>query len=206
MILETISVGLMQVNCYICALGESKAAIIIDPGGDEAKIRSALAQHKLKPGFIVNTHGHFDHIGCDNSFDVPVYIHKEDAVFLKDPQLNLSGVFAVDYEVKSEIVYLREGQIIESDGLALKVLHVPGHTPGGIALSVVKPEEKILFTGDSLFCQGIGRTDLVFGDEKLLIKSIKEKIMILPDDTVIYPGHGRSSTIGDERRNNPFLA
>ncbi len=205
MILEAISVGLMQANCYVIAPGESCAAIIIDPGGDEALIRRVLAKHKLKPGFIVNTHGHFDHIGCDNSFEVPVYIHKEDACFLKDPQLNLSGVFTADYEVKSKIVCLSDGQIIELDGLTLKVLHVPGHTPGGIALSVVKGSEKILFTGDSLFCQSIGRTDLAFGDEELLIKSIKEKIMILPDDTVIYPGHGRPSTIGEERRSNPFL-
>ncbi len=204
MILETLCVGPMQVNCYIIA-SESSGAIIIDPGGDEHKIKRLLDKHKLKPCFIVNTHGHFDHIGSDNSFDAPVYIHEKDFIFLKDPQLNLSSVFALDYKVKSPIKCLNDGEVIELDDLVLKVIHMPGHTPGGIALLMLKPNDKILFTGDSLFCSGIGRSDLFGGDEKLLIKSIKEKILVLPDDTVIYPGHGSSSTIGDEKRNNPFL-
>jgi glyoxylase-like metal-dependent hydrolase (beta-lactamase superfamily II) len=100
---------------------------------------------------------------------------------------------------------LEDNQNIELQNLQLKVLHMPGHTPGGIALQMIKPTDKIIFTGDTLFCQGIGRSDLAGGDESLLIKSIKEKLLVLTDDTVIYPGHGPSSTIGEEKKHNPFL-
>ena len=205
MILETISVGPMQVNCYILASGEDSQALIIDPGGEGRKIKLVLDKHKLKPAFIINTHGHYDHIGSDNEFGVPIYIHSKDLALLEDPQLNLSGLFALPYRVKSEIRILEDNQNIELQDLQLKVLHVPGHTPGGIALLMIKPTDKIVFTGDSLFCQGIGRSDLSGGDEFLLKKAIKEKLLTLADDTVIYPGHGPSSTIGEEKKNNSFL-
>jgi len=195
----------MQVNCYILASGESSGAIIIDPGDQERKIIKVLQKHKLKPVFIINTHGHYDHIGSDDKFGVPVYIHSKDLPLLKDPQLNLSGLFAQGYQVKSEIRILKENDIIGIDGIQLKVLHMPGHTPGGIALVMKKPVEKIAFTGDSLFYQGIGRSDLAYGDEALLIKSIKEKLLTLALDTVVYPGHGPASTILEEKNNNPFL-
>jgi len=205
MILETLCVGPMQVNCYILATEENSPAIIIDPGSEARKIKRILDKHKLKPALIINTHGHYDHIGSDNEFDVPVYIHNQDLALLRNPQLNLSGLFALPYRVKSEIRILEDNQNIELQGLQLKVVHLPGHTPGGIALRMIKPTDKIVFTGDSLFCQGIGRSDLDGGDESLLIESIKEKLLTLADDTVIYPGHGPSSTIGEEKKNNPFF-
>jgi len=205
MILKTLCVGPMQVNCYILATEEDSPAIIIDPGSEARKIKRILDKHKLKPAFIINTHGHYDHIGSDNEFDVPIYIHHQDLALLRNPQLNLSGLFALPYRVKSEIRILENNQNIELQDLQLKVLHVPGHTPGGIALRMIKPTDKIVFTGDSLFCQGIGRSDLAGGDESLLIESIKEKLLTLSDDTVIYPGHGPSSTIGEEKKNNPFF-
>ncbi len=205
MILETVCVSPMRVNCYILAPGENSSAIIIDPGGEARKIKLVLDKHKLKPALIINTHGHYDHIGSDNEFDVPIYIHEQDLALLKDPQLNLSGLFALPYRVKSEIRILEDNQNIELQDLQLKVLHIPGHTPGGIALLMIKPTDKIVFTGDTLFCQGIGRSDLSGGDESLLKKAIKEKLLTLADDTVIYPGHGPSSTIGEEKRHNPFL-
>lgn len=205
MILETIVVGPMQVNCYVLALPENSSAIIIDPGDQARKIKQVLDKYRLKPAFIVNTHGHYDHIGCDDKFGVPVYIHKDDLPLLRDSRLNLSGVFSLGYTVKSEIIKLEEGEIIKSDGIELEVMHIPGHTPGGISLLIKKPARKAVFTGDTLFCQGIGRSDLDGGNESLLIKSIKEKLLILSDDTVVYPGHGPSSTIGEEKKNNPFL-
>lgn len=205
MILETIVVGPMQVNCYVLASGENSSAIIIDPGDQARKIKQVLDKYRLKPAFIVNTHGHYDHIGCDDKFGVPVYIHKDDVPLLRDSRLNLSGVFSLGYAVKSEIIKLEEGEIIKSEGIELEVLHIPGHTPGGISLLIKKPARKAVFTGDTLFCQGIGRSDLDGGNESLLIKSIKEKLLILSDDTVVYPGHGPSSTIGEEKKNNPFL-
>ncbi|MFH1414050.1 MAG: MBL fold metallo-hydrolase [Candidatus Omnitrophota bacterium] len=205
MILEAVSVGAMQVNCYILASTPGSSAIIIDPGDQADKIQRVLDKHKLKPAIIINTHGHYDHIGCDNKFGAPVYIHQEDLVLLKDPKLNLSSLFSLDYQVKSRIKTLKHEDIIELDDIQLKVLHIPGHTPGGITLLMQKPKEKIAFTGDTLFFQGIGRSDLAGGNEELLIKSIKEKLMVLPEDTVIYPGHGPSSTIGREKRSNSFM-
>jgi hydroxyacylglutathione hydrolase len=205
MILETVCVGPMQVNCYILASSKDSQAIIIDPGDQARKIKQVLDKHRLKPVFIINTHGHYDHIGCNDKFGVPVYVHIDDLALLKDPQLNLSGAFAMPYAVKSEIKTIGENATIELQDLQLKVLHVPGHTRGGIALQLIKPADKIVFTGDTLFCNGIGRSDLDGGDERLLIKSIKEKLLTLSDDTVIYPGHGPSSSIGEEKQNNPYL-
>jgi glyoxylase-like metal-dependent hydrolase (beta-lactamase superfamily II) len=205
MILETICVGPMQVNCYILASGAGKSAIIIDPGAEIHKINKLLNEHSLSPSLIINTHGHYDHIGCDDKFKVPIYIHSLDLALLKNPQLNLSGLFALPYHVESEIRGVEDKEVIESGGIQLKVLHVPGHTPGGISLLLEKPKEKVVFTGDSLFCSGIGRTDFAEADESLLLKSIKEKLFTLPDETIVYPGHGPSSTIGEEKRNNPFF-
>lgn len=132
MILEKVSVGAMEVNCYILAEQEGSQAIIIDPGGQERKIRQALDRRKLKPAFIINTHGHYDHIGADNELGVPVYVHKLDAPLLKEPMLNMSGVFSLPYTVQSEIRFIEDNQIIELGGIQLKALHVPGHTLGGL--------------------------------------------------------------------------
>jgi hydroxyacylglutathione hydrolase len=205
MILESLSVGLMEVNCYVLASAKKSRAIIIDPGDGEDKIKQVLGDYGLMPGAVINTHGHFDHIGCDDKFAVPVYIHRLDAAMLKDAKSNFSVFFVSPYKVKSEIKILEDKDTVKLEDIELEVLHTPGHTPGGICLLMRRPENKILFTGDSLFCQGIGRTDLG-GDEELLLRSIREKLLVLPDDTVIYPGHGPSSSIGDEKRNNPFLS
>ncbi len=202
MILETVVVGSMEVNCYILAQKEGGSAIIIDPGAQSRKIRKVLDKFKLNPVFIINTHGHFDHIGADNDFGIPVYVHKLDVPLLKDAQLNMSGLFALPSVVKSEIKILDDNQVIELEGIKLKVLHLPGHTAGGIGLLMEKPLKTIVFTGDTLFCNGIGRSDLAGGSPELLAKSIKERLFVLPDETKIYPGHGPSSTIGQEKRNN----
>ncbi|MFA5275847.1 MAG: MBL fold metallo-hydrolase [Candidatus Omnitrophota bacterium] len=204
MILEIIPVGAMGVNCYILASGNDSKAVIIDPGDDADKIFNALKRHRLRAGLVINTHGHYDHIGCDDKFGLPVYVHKADLPMLKDPKLNFSAFFAVPYQVESEILVLEEGQIIGLDDINLKVLHIPGHTPGGIALVLMDKKEKMVFTGDTLFCQGIGRSDLEGGNGDLLVKLIKEKLLTLPPDTIVYPGHGESSTIKAEK-NNPYL-
>lgn len=205
MILETIRVGAMQVNCYILASGKTPEAIIIDPGEEEDRISEALNKHGLKPVFIINTHGHIDHIGSDDKFGVPVYVHREDLALLKDPRLNLSSFLGAGLSIKSILRPLEDKDKIELEKIELEVIHTPGHTPGGISLLMKKPKDKILFTGDTLFYHGIGRTDFANASEALLVKSIKEKLFNLADDTVVYPGHGPSSTIGEEKRNNPFL-
>lgn len=206
MILETICVGEFQVNCYVLAPSDNSEAIIIDPGSDAHKIKQILDKYNLTPAFIINTHGHIDHIGCDDKFAVDVYIHKEDEVFLKDAKLNLSSFLAWPYKVKNRIKILQDKEKITLGEIELEVIHTPGHTPGGICLLVKKPQNKILFSGDTLFYRSIGRTDFKGADETLLKSSIKEKLFKLSDDTVVYPGHGPSSTIGEEKSKNFFLA
>lgn len=205
MIFETVCVGPMQVNCYIIAFEKGCTAVIIDPGAEESKIRKVLNKFDLKPSIIINTHGHIDHIGCDDKFGVPVYVHSKDSELLRDPERNLSTFLMRSFSVVSEIRTVEDGQIIDSDKIRLEVIHVPGHTPGGIALLMKEPEEEILFTGDSLFCLGVGRTDFPGADGNLLADSIKKRLFSLDDNTVIYPGHGAFSTIGGEKRSNPFL-
>ncbi len=206
MILETLTVGPFAVNCYVLAEAAASPAVIIDPGADEKKIRQVLARHKLTPGIVINTHGHFDHIGCDDKFGVPVYIHPDDEALLKDTRLNLSELLFQSYAVgKVMIKTVRDGDIIALGGIRLEVIATPGHTAGGICLLLRQPENKILFSGDTLFYQGVGRVDFPGASENAIIKSIKEKLFKLPDDTVVYPGHGPSSTIGEERESNPFL-
>ncbi|MBM3255761.1 MAG: MBL fold metallo-hydrolase [Candidatus Omnitrophica bacterium] len=205
MILESVCVGPFQVNCYILACEENTEAIIIDPGDQEKKIRQALSRHKLKPAFIINTHAHFDHIGCDDKFGVPVYIHEDDLALLKDPQLNLSNWLDSSYASRSLIKTLKDHEKIELGKMQLEVIHTPGHTPGGICLLLIKPVSKILFSGDTLFRFGVGRTDFPLANEGLLMKSIKDRLFALSDDTTVYPGHGPSTTIAEEKKSNPFL-
>jgi len=205
MILETVTVGSWEVNCYILANGNSSSCIIIDPGSQERKIRQVLDKHKLTPGIVINTHGHADHIGSDDRFGVPVYIHSQDAALLTDAALNLSNFLMSPISIKSQIRTVEDKSTIRLEGIELKVIHLPGHTPGGIALHLKIPQDNLVFTGDSLFFHSIGRTDFTGSSEQMLIKSIIDKLFILPDDTLVYPGHGPSSTIGREKRENPFL-
>ena len=205
MILETIVVGDMQVNCYVLASAKGGKAIVIDPGDQEAKIKKVLKAHALTCALVVNTHGHIDHIGADDAFGVAVYAHARDVALLKEPSANLSLFLSRAYRVKSPIYALEEAQTLTAEGLELQVIHLPGHTPGGIALLMKRPQDNIVFTGDSLFCGSVGRTDFPGADAGVLLHSIKEKLLSLPDDTVVYPGHGPASTIKEEKEHNPFL-
>lgn len=205
MILETVVVGQLMVNCYILASSAGGRAMIIDPGADKDKIGRRLKKYNLRPEFIINTHGHIDHIGCDDDFGVPVYVHSLDAALLKDKDLNLSTFLVTGYSVKSEIKPLQEGQKICLDDIELEVIHTPGHTPGGMCLLLKKPQGNILFSGDTLFHESIGRTDFQGASGTQILKSIKEKLLVLNDQIVIYPGHGPVSTIGHEKQHNPFI-
>lgn len=205
MILETVHVGQMGVNCYILAEKADGEAIIIDPGDEEKKIRRALKEYRLDPAMVINTHGHYDHIGCDDAFGVTVYAFASDEPLLRNERLNFSALFAVPVKVNAPVKPLKDKELITFGAIELEVIHTPGHTPGGICLLLKKPQDKILFTGDTLFLDGVGRTDFPGASQELLIKSIKEKLLKLPDDTVCYPGHGSPTTIGEERANNHFL-
>lgn len=202
MILEKVATGEFQSNCYILGT-EKKNAIIIDPGAEYSKIEARINRYKLKPSFIINTHGHIDHIGCDNEFGLAVYIHKEDKDFLFSSELNLSNFFSSPFILDCQVKTLKDREEIFLDEITLEVIHTPGHTPGSICLYLKRRE--ILFTGDTLFRYGIGRTDLPLGDEKQLLDSIKERLLVLPENTGILPGHGPNSVLREEKRNNPFL-
>lgn len=207
MILETVLVGELEVNCYIVAKAKGWPAVVIDPGDDAGKIRRLLQEHRLTPVSVINTHGHFDHIGCDDEFGVPVYIHAQDASSLGDPGRNLSLLVASSpRSVRQKPKTVEDGMTLRFEGLSFEVLHTPGHTPGGICLLLKEPQGGIVFTGDTLFCGSVGRTDLPGMSHDALIKGIRTKLLTLPDDTVVYPGHGPSSTIGEEKKHNPFLA
>lgn len=205
MILETVQIGHMQVNCYILAQARGRPAIIIDPGADEEKIRGILSKFELVPGVVVNTHGHYDHIGCDDAFGVPIYAHTKERPLLANPELNLSGLFGIPVSVSGTIKTVEENDIIALDGIELKVLHIPGHTPGGVALLMLKPEQNMLFSGDNLFYRGIGRTDFPGADHEELVRNIKNKLLVLPPETYVLPGHGATTRIGEEKERNVFL-
>lgn len=205
MIIETVVGGPFMANCYILGWRQTKRAIIIDPGADYGKIKRRLEKNKLQPAFIVNTHGHIDHIGQDMCFEVPIYIHRKEIAMLKDPEKNLSKIFMSPLVIESDAQPLDENQEIGLDGIGLKVIHTPGHTPGGICLLLLRPENKILFSGDTLFNCGIGRTDFPGASQELLMRSIRDKLFCLADETVVYPGHGPQTTIGREKKESPFF-
>lgn len=198
--LERIIVGNLEVNCYILST-QSNKAIIIDPGEEFAKINSFIKIRKLNPEFIINTHGHIDHIGADDKFNLPVYIHQEDVECLSNPVKNLSGFLNVPYSFNAQIKPLKDKDAINLEEVSLEVMHTPGHTSGSICLKC----DDYIFTGDTLFREGIGRTDFPGASSEKIIQSIKERLLVFPDETKIYPGHGPSSTIGHEKKHNPFL-
>ncbi|MFC1509634.1 MBL fold metallo-hydrolase [Candidatus Omnitrophota bacterium] len=202
MLIETVVVGMMEANCYIVGDEDTKEVFIIDPGGDYGKIKKIIDKFGLKPQVVINTHGHGDHIGADGNWNLPIWIHRLDADFLQDPSKNLSGAFGFLLKTKAAARSLEEGDLLKIGKYTLEVIHTPGHTPGGICLK----GGGVVFTGDTLFREGVGRTDFAYGSEEDLIRSIKEKLFVLGDDIVVYPGHGDNSTIANEKSNNPLMS
>lgn len=200
--IKTIIVGPMAVNCYIVSHKQTKEAFIIDPGDDALIIKRYLTDNKLKPQFIIHTHGHIDHIGADPEFDLPIYIHSRDKDCLSGAKANLADFLGIPFDLAHKVIYgVEEESEIKFAGSVLKIIHTPGHTPGGISILL----DNALFSGDTLFAQGIGRTDFSGASFETLVNSIKEKIFTLSDNTVVYPGHGEPTTVGREKKENPFL-
>ena len=205
MIIKGIPVGFMGANCYVVGCEKTKEAVVIDPGGDVARIRMYLDEQGLTLRYIIDTHGHVDHIAGNDELreatGAKILIHEADAAMLGDAKQNLASFmgFAKTFDSADEL--LTDGDTIEFGEIKLEVLHTPGHTRGGISLKA----EGAVFTGDTLFNGSIGRTDFPGGDFDTIINSIKTKILTLPDDTEVYPGHMGQSTVGTERRYNPFL-
>jgi len=204
-ILRTLVVGPIQANCYILGCERTREAAVIDPGGDSDKILINLAKDKLRCVYIINTHGHFDHSAENRRLKevtgAQLLIHRGDA-----PMIMHQGASGRSLGVNVDNSpppdrYLKEGDIVTFGDISLKVLHTPGHSPGGISLF----SDKIVFVGDTLFAGSIGRTDLPGGDYESLIRNVREKIFPLGDDVVIYPGHGPKTTVGRERKSNPFF-
>lgn len=200
--IEVLEVGPIFSNCYIVGQPNS-SAFIVDPGDEKSKIKKIIDKYKFNPLFIINTHGHIDHIKEDISFNIPVYIHKLDAHLLKNPQLNLSSFLSCPFTVGPEIDIreLEDRDYIEFIDKRLDVIHTPGHTQGSICIKF----ENYLFSGDTLFSKSIGRTDFAGSSSDQLIGSIKKKLFNLDPDTIILPGHGSRTTLREEMQENPFL-
>ena len=198
-------IGPLETNAYLLVDGSGRLAIVIDPGLESEGIYDVILQERLQLAAIVNTHGHFDHV-CGNAFfkaktGVPILLHKDDVELMRQAaQQALSFGFRVP-NLPAPDRLLTDGEEVVVGGSHLRVLHTPGHTPGGICLY----GDGIVFVGDTLFAGSIGRTDLPGGSYDLLLDSIRNKLLPLPDETVVYPGHGPATTIGEERLRNPFL-
>ena len=204
MIIERLVVGPFAVNCYIVGSGLGRQGMIIDPGDDTGQILGRVSRLKLDIKFIVLTHGHLDHTGAlkevKEATGSQVAVHADDARTLNDRSLGiLLGISQPSLPPPDRL--LKDGDELALNGLRFTILHTPGHTPGGICLL----GEGMLFSGDTLFKYGIGRTDMPGGSYSQLMDSIQAKLMTLPDEVVVYPGHGPETTIGNERRGNTFL-
>jgi len=205
-IIKRLEVGPFVSNCYIVGSGSTKEGLIIDPGDEAEEILKSVDDLGLDIKCIVLTHGHIDHIGAlkevKEAIGAEVAIHTDDAQSLHGEGRSLGALFGLSYQAPpSPDRFLKGGDSIDVGDLHFSVLHTPGHTPGGICLL----GHDVVFTGDTLFNYGIGRTDLPRGSYSQLMDSIHNQLMMLPDNIAVYPGHGPETTIGAERRGNPFL-
>ena len=207
MILEILPVGPLQVNCAIVACPATQQAAVIDAGGDAEGILAAVERLGVEVVQLINTHGHFDHQGAVAALQAatgaPFALHRDDLAILQRAQEHAAFYGLMTTQAPDPDHFFTEGDLLAVGSLRLRVIHTPGHSPGGVCLLV--EGEGHLFSGDTLFAGSIGRTDLPMGDHELLIRNIEEKLLVLPDETIVHPGHGPDTTIGREKRINPFL-
>jgi len=203
--IDSMVVGPLGVNCYFII--KDKKVIIVDAGGNADDIAEYVKKNGLKPVAIVNTHGHFDHIGgiaeLKSRFNIPFYIHKDDEFLLANGAKSTAafGLGTMENPVADE--YIAGDQVLDIEGIELQIRHTPGHTPGGVCIYV--EEANALITGDTLFLESIGRSDFPYASHEKLIDSIATEILTLDDVVKVYPGHGPASSVGHERKFNPFL-
>jgi glyoxylase-like metal-dependent hydrolase (beta-lactamase superfamily II) len=203
--IETITVSAFSMNCYLVIDEESREAIYIDPGAEADLLIEKISDFGVNLTYIINTHGHIDHTAevskVKKYFNIPFYMHQGDQSLLEalPAQGNIFGM-AVQ-EIPEVTEFINEGDVLEFGNIKPIIIHTPGHSPGGVSIKI----DNNVFVGDCLFLDSIGRTDLPGGDYQQLIQSIREKLLTLPDLTIVYPGHGPSTTIGRERLHNPFL-
>jgi len=209
MILEKLVVGLFQCNCTILGCEKTGEAVVIDPGDEPEKILALLAELKLKPKYLLHTHAHLDHVGGTKAIQetcrTESCLHRGDEILLENLPMQ-AALFGLSPPPQAKIdQWIEDGDIIPFGGNKIQVLHTPGHTPGSVSFLWEHPEGDQLFTGDTLFSGGIGRTDLWGGDYGQIIHSIQNKLLPLDEKTILHAGHGPSSTIGREKTQKPFL-
>lgn len=204
MLIRSAEVGSFAANCYLLACDETREGVIIDPGAEAKTILEMVAREKIKVQYIINTHGHIDHVGANEevrqALGVPLLIHEADGEMCNKPHVSLSA-FIGKLRLAVPDRLLTDGEKLSVGNLTLEVIATPGHTKGSSSLLV----DGVLFTGDTLFAGSIGRTDFPGGSFEQIIRSIKERLLAFPDNTPVYPGHGPRTTIGEEKRYNPFL-
>ena len=203
--MKSFTVGPLGVNCYVLQDDFSDAGLVIDPGGNAEELLQYLKQEHISLQTIVNTHGHGDRIGADDRLrqatGARLLIHAADAPMLADARANLSAYMGFTVQAAPADAFLQDGETLQVGHMSFTVLHTPGHSPGGICLF----GEGVLFSGDSLFAESIGRCDFPVASETELVAALQKKILPLPDDVKVYPGHGPGTTIGWERQHNPYL-
>ena len=205
MIFETLPTGPLEVNCYIVGCEKTRQAAVIDPGGHAKQILEIIKRHDLDVAMIINTHGHFDHIGGNGDLleatGAELIIHRDDRPLLERASEH-AAVFGLRAQASPQPNRVLDGgETLQLGQLSLEFIHTPGHSPGGMCILV----DNYLMVGDTLFAGSIGRTDLPGGNHQQLIANIKEKLLPLPDETKVCPGHGPMTTIGEEKLYNPFL-
>ena len=202
-----VTVGIFQENCYLYACPETHEAVIIDPGDEAERILQQIAELKLVPKYILNTHGHIDHIGAIDEvsavYPVPLAIHPADMPMYTDEHTARMYRRKAPLVQRKPDILLQEGDVLSFGTLSLRVLHTPGHTPGGVCFV---SEPYCIFSGDTLFQRSIGRTDFEGGDHDQIVQSIRDKLYMLDEDLVVFPGHGSPTTIGEEKYENPFVS
>ena len=205
--IEQYCIGQVQTNCYFAINEKTQEMLVIDPGDCAQLLAEKIKQKGLKPKAILLTHGHFDHAMAAEElagiFGGKIYAHEAEKETLEQSGLNASGMIGRRDSYQAD-VFVKDGQVLQLAGMDLTVLHTPGHTEGGCCF--YSEEDKVLFSGDTLFCQSVGRTDFPRGSMSQLIRSIRGKLLVLPDDVKVYPGHMGVTTIGMERRGNPFIS
>lgn len=204
---EFLVVGPVSTNCYILINDQRKEAVIVDPGDQADRIKERILKEGVKPAALLLTHGHFDHMMAAEElrreYQVAVYACAKERPLLNDASWNLAkGFIGSDHTMDADI-YCREGDEFYLAGCHIRVLETPGHTPGGCCYYIAS--ENLVFTGDTLFCRSIGRTDFPGGSYDEIVKSIREKLFVLPEETVCYCGHGEGTKIGVEKECNPYV-
>lgn len=203
----SIRVSVFATNCYLVQNTETREGFLIDPGDYEEKILEFLREKEVKLTAIYLTHGHLDHMMAaeriKTEYNVPVYCQEAELAVLADPVQNLTSRFMRKGTVFTDAVGLKDGAEFMEAGVKVRLLHTPGHTPGGCCYFL--PENGILFSGDTLFYRSIGNTEFPGGSMGMLARSIREKLYTLPEETVVYAGHGEETDIGSEKRENPFV-